>query len=118
MYIANSSNQFDGTSFNSVFERTGLAIVGRDRQGNPKIDMNSVKLLGRVYPKVSSNASVNFYFAYQDHPEGAINWSGAHAFDPSTDEFIDTYGPESGLDKFNGRIERVSIRNSRKKKNT
>jgi hypothetical protein len=44
--------QFNGVNFSSFVERTGLAIIGRDRQGNPKNDYESRKIIRRVWPKI------------------------------------------------------------------
>jgi hypothetical protein len=43
---------FNGTTFSSYLERTGLAIVGRDREGNPKVDYERRKLVTRLWPKI------------------------------------------------------------------
>lgn len=43
---------FNEATYSSYLERTGLAIIGRDREGNPKVDYERKKLITRVWPKI------------------------------------------------------------------
>jgi hypothetical protein len=90
-YKGNRNYDFDGTTFTSFVERTGLTIVGQDRQGNPKTDPYSVKFVRALYPKVvaSPGATINIYVGCHDTPEGAVTWEGPLAFDPLTDVRVD-----------------------------
>ncbi len=89
LYKADSTNAFDGTDIEFYAERTGLAIVGKDRQGNLKIDLNSTKFVRRVYPKIECSAAVAISIGGQDREDGAVHWHDPITFTPGTDSFID-----------------------------
>jgi hypothetical protein len=42
----------NGALYSSFIERTGLAVIGRDRLGQPKVDYEQRKILRRLWPKV------------------------------------------------------------------
>jgi hypothetical protein len=90
-YTADSTNQFDGVNFTSTLERTGLGLVGQDRMGNPKVDLQKVKLIRNVYPKVTADAGVTFnvYVAQQMKQNDVVTWQGPYSFDPASDEKVD-----------------------------
>lgn len=83
LYLADSSNQFAGVNMNAYVERQGITIVGRDRQGAPKIDQDSIKYIRRVLPRITGSP-VNIYVGEQNIKNGAITWSAPRAFDPAT----------------------------------
>ena len=103
MLVANSTThltqldvteQFNGSNMTSYVERTGLSIVGRDRQGQWKSDPNTIKYVRRVIPLVQGNASINVYVGAQDDKDGPVSWEGPHVFNPNMDQEIltDTTG--------------------------
>lgn len=73
----------------SYVERTDLAIVGHDRQGNPKVDPASTKFVRRVYPKVEATNALNIYVGSQQKLGGSVTYFGPFAFNPETDDHID-----------------------------
>lgn len=87
-YNMNTTNQFNGVSYNSYIERQGLALLGKDRQGNPQVDYSARKLLTRVYPHMTSGP-VNIRIGAQERPEDAVAWQPVVAYDPSTQDHID-----------------------------
>jgi hypothetical protein len=89
------TEQFDGVNMTAYIERTGLAIVGQDRQGNPKVDIEVNKLCPRIWPKMRGGP-VNIRVGKQEEIDGAITWSGPKAFDPATEKFLDVDPPVSG----------------------
>lgn len=90
-YKGNKNFTFDGSNYISYVERTGLTIVGRDRQGNAKTDPSSVKFVRALYPKITSapNATINIYVGAHDTPDGPITYEGPLAFNPDTDVRVD-----------------------------
>ena len=82
-------NQNLETNMNVSLERIGLTIVGKSRDGTPKVSNFTTKLVQRVYPKIESTGSVNIYIGAQSRLEGSVNWSGPYAFDPLVDNHID-----------------------------
>jgi hypothetical protein len=78
-----------GTNIDCYVERTGLAIVGRDRQGRPIIDPTSTKYIRRVWPKLESTGPVDIYIGSQSRLEGPTTWAGPYSFDPEVDSHID-----------------------------
>lgn len=82
------TNQFSGVNFSSYLERTGLAIVGRDRQGNPIVDLDSIKTVSRIWVRASGDP-FTVRVGSQEQIDGDITWTDPVSFDPSTDKFID-----------------------------
>lgn len=78
-----------GTSMESHVERTGITIVGKDRQGQPKVSNFTTKMVQRIYPKIESTGPVDVYVGYQQRLEGSVNYSGPFSFNPLTDNHID-----------------------------
>lgn len=66
----------------SFLQRTGLAVTGKDRQGNPKADFKSDKLFKRIWPKITGNAVVSVRLGSQDEIGGAVTWAAAQTYDP------------------------------------
>ncbi len=85
----NFTEQFDGANITCLLERTGLAIVGRDRQGGWRIDLDSTKFVRRVHLKMASNGPVNVFVGAQQKVGGPISWTGPFSFDPATQSFFD-----------------------------
>lgn len=90
-YKGNKDFTFDGAKYVSYLERTGLTVVGRDRQGNPKTDPSSVKFVRALYPKITSSpgATINIFVGAHDTPDGPITYEGPLAFNPDTDVRVD-----------------------------
>ncbi len=89
IFKLNSSQQFDGTNIACRLERTGLTIIGRDRQGNWKTDTNSRKFVRRLIPKILSSGPIDIYVGGQELPNSGVVWQGPFVFDPATDHHID-----------------------------
>jgi hypothetical protein len=90
VFMAEQGFTFDGISYRSFVERTGLAIIGRDRQGNPKNDFNNRKLLSRIWPKirVANGTTVNVYAGAQETVDSPIQWQGPFPFRPGVDNEV------------------------------
>ncbi len=97
-YLADQGFDFDGVNFRAFVERTGLAVVGKDRFGKPKVDTEVVKLVTAVWPRVrlANGSSINVYIGSQERVDGAVTWSAAMPFDPSTDDKVDVDPPVGG----------------------
>jgi hypothetical protein len=89
LYEMDVTTRFAGVKFTSYVERTGLAIVGRDRFGNWKTDPKSKKFVRRVYPKLDSDFTVEVYIGGQDNLNDAVTWTSVTEFNPRTDTHID-----------------------------
>lgn len=87
---ADNSNQFNGVNFNAYVERTGLAIVGQDRQGNPIYDTESHKLCTEIWPRVEApvGSQMLISVAKQDEPNDPITWVGPFTFTVGTDKKV------------------------------
>ncbi len=86
-FQADSTEQLDGVDMAAFVERIGLAVAGRDRQGNPKVDPTVRKLVTEVWPRASGGP---FFVRVGSHetPDAEVNWSAPQTFDPATDEKI------------------------------
>jgi hypothetical protein len=72
------------SSRQASLQRTGLAVVGKDRQGNPKSDYQMRKLAKRIWPKiVGSEAVVQVRLGSQEEIDGSITWASPKLFVPS-----------------------------------
>jgi hypothetical protein len=85
LFHVDQTNQFDGSSFTSYIERLSLPFIGRDREGNWKVDFNAVKFLRTAIPKIKATGPVDFYFGSQYQKEEGVLWVGPYSFDPATD---------------------------------
>jgi hypothetical protein len=81
----------DGTAFLSYLERTGLAVVGQDRQGGLKVDPSVRKFLRSIYPKISAPSPVTILISAgsQETPDGPVTWEGPYEFNTGTDLKVD-----------------------------
>lgn len=87
---------------NSFLERTGLAIIGRDRQGNPKVDFSIRKMIPRVWIKASGEGAFTVRLGFQETLDTSITWWPAQTFTPGVDQYVD-FTDENG-NVPNGRI--------------
>ena len=89
------SNTFDGTNIHSWAERTGIALIGRDRFGNPKVDYQNRKLCDEVWPRVSGG-KVNIYLGASDNAANSPTYNAAQEYDPNTSYKLDADPPIEG----------------------
>lgn len=85
----NFTEQFKGVNIPCLLERTGLGVVGRDRQGNWQINLDTVKFVRRVHLKLSSNGPVDVYIGAQTYIDSGVAWQGPFSFDPSSQSYFD-----------------------------
>lgn len=87
----------DGVNFMATLERSGLALVGQDRQGNPVVDQSMVKLGTKIWPKVTflNGTVLNVYLGAAQIEDGPVTWQGPQVYDPSISPFVefDVEGP-------------------------
>lgn len=90
-YMVDQTYLYNGSAYDVFLERIGLGIVGRDRQGQWKVNQEAVKFIRNIYPKVSADPGViiDIYLGIQLKPNDPIEWSGPYTFDPETDTKID-----------------------------
>lgn len=88
LYLHNRTNQANAVNITSRLERTGLAIIGQDRQGNPKVDLQRRKMASRIWPKMRGGP-VNVYLGSQEFIDGPITWVGPEVFTPGIDAYVD-----------------------------
>lgn len=80
---------FDGTNPICFLERTGLAVIGKDRQGQPKVNFSNRKLIKRIWPKISGTAQWSIRVGAQEDRNGTVTWEAAQSFNPATQKFLD-----------------------------
>lgn len=92
-YILDYGSDFDTASFTWGLERVGLAILGTDRQGKPKVDTEKEKLLLEVWPRIEAalGTTINVSIGTQERPEDPVNWSANYAYVVGTTQFLPTY---------------------------
>jgi hypothetical protein len=87
-FQADTTEQLDGVNMKSYVERSGLAIAGVDRQGNPKVDPSIDKLCTEIWPRVTGGP-VFVRVGSQKTPLDEITWQTPQLFDPLTQEKVD-----------------------------
>ena len=88
-YMLDNTEQFDGSSFTAYAERTGLAVLGRDRAGKPKVDYTARKLVTRIWPKLTGTATVTIRLGAQEYRDGPVTWSEEKTFNQATQTYLD-----------------------------
>lgn len=88
-----TGNTWDPASAGHFVERRAQAMVGRDRQGQPKVDYRVNKLVHRVWPKITGLGQVNVYVGAQEDFDTEVVWSDPMLFDPSVNKYVDVYPP-------------------------
>ena len=88
----------------SYVERSGLAIVGQKRNGDPVSDFENRKIATRIWPK-ATGGPFEVRVGTQEIQGGAITYDTAQTFTPGTDQYLDTC--------VSGRLIAVSVSNPR-----
>lgn len=88
LFKMDATNQLNSVNMTSFVEREGIALVGTDRQGNPKVDIGARKFCRRVWIK-ASGGPFEVRVGSQQDIGGAITYESAKTFTPGTDEYID-----------------------------
>jgi hypothetical protein len=79
------TNQDNGANTTTTLERTGLALLGTDRQGQPKVDYDNIKFCRGVRPLLEGSASLSIHVATSMTRNETPVWHGPFTYDPSTD---------------------------------
>lgn len=96
LHLLDRGNDFNGAIIPAHLERTGLAIVGQDRQGDPKVDFVNRKVIRRLWPKARGGPFI-VRIGSQEIEDGPVTWSTSQTFTPGVDRYIDPIDPVSGL---------------------
>lgn len=88
LYFLDDTNQANGSNITSYIERTGLAIIGRDRRGNAQVDFERRKLVTRLRPKARGGA-FQVRVGSQEDIDGTVTWQSPVTFTPGTDQYVD-----------------------------
>lgn len=90
LYMADAGNQFDATSFFSRAERVGLTIAGIDRYGKSYENLDVLKQLNKIWPRIEAPAGsvIQIYAASQMERNDPIVWQGPFNFTVGTDAFV------------------------------
>jgi hypothetical protein len=89
LYQLDSGLAFDTVAPLAFVEREGLAIVGKDRKGQPIVDYNSRKLCSRFWPQIDGNGTFAIKMGAQEQIKGAITWQPTQTFNPQTQKYLD-----------------------------
>lgn len=88
IFKLDSGYAFGSSITSSFLERTGLAVIGRDRQGAPKLDFSQRRLIRRIWPKIRGNATVNVRVGFQERLDGDVAWTGVKPYS-ATQRYLD-----------------------------
>lgn len=82
LFFLDNGNNFDGADMQSFVERTGLAIYGKDREGNWKADITKMKLIKGLRPKLREGP-LRAQVGVQQFVGGPITWAPLQDFSAS-----------------------------------
>ncbi len=89
---------FDGTTPMVFAERTGLAIDGKDRTGEPRASLITRKVMHRIWPKIGGGSQVTVRIGKQELVDGPVTFDNSQVFDPKLQRFLDSSAePVNGL---------------------
>ena len=92
IFKIDDTDQFNGVSFTASLERQGLAVIGQDKRGQFKVDLNSIKQVTRVIPKFDAAAGtvITVYVGYQMETGDSVTWDSGTSYTVGTDYKVDT----------------------------
>jgi hypothetical protein len=90
-YQAEITSKFDGDPVRVILERSGLTILGRDRQGNWKNEPGTIKFVTGIWPLLrgTPGSVVKIYVGGQMTTEEPIKWEGPYQAIVGETEFLD-----------------------------
>lgn len=91
LYQADFGTNFDSEPVKVILERTGLSLIGRDRQGNWKADATVVKFVSGIWPLIrgTPGSVIKVYVGSQMTTEEAVSWEGPYQFVVGVTNFLD-----------------------------
>lgn len=89
--FADSTGRFGTADFMAFVERVGLAYWKMDRQGRPIADIQRVKLLTEVWPRVESDGPVMVQVGAKMDEDDSYLWDPPVAFQPGLHKKVDCY---------------------------
>lgn len=89
-FVMDLGTQFENALYNSFVERTGLTVVGTDKQGKAIQDSESVKLVTEIWIRAQGNIGtvLHCYVGVQDDRGGYPEWNGPYDFTIGVDKKI------------------------------
>lgn len=92
-YLLDSGVKFDDTDFSATAERLSLTIAQQSRGQQPKADLETVKLVTELWPRVVAPAGtvVEFAVGAQEKQQSDVVWTAWMTFIVGTDEKVDVY---------------------------
>jgi hypothetical protein len=91
LYLADNTNQENGVNMTSYIERTGLGIAGQKKTGEPAIDLELIKHISGIYPKIdaTNGTIVEVSVGIQQQIGDSVDWGTASNFTVGTDYKVD-----------------------------
>lgn len=86
--LLDATKQFNGVNIATFIERTGLAVIGVDRQDQPKADPTKRKICNRIWVNASGDPFTVKVGAQED-VGGAVTYQAGQTFIPGVDEYLD-----------------------------
>ena len=88
LYQIDNTNKFAARDMTVLLEREGIALIGEDRLGNPKVDFTNRKLYKRIWVK-AEGSPFNVSLGAQEELGGAIAYAPSKVFTPGVDSYLD-----------------------------
>lgn len=79
---------YEGNQYNAYVERTDIALVGQDRNGQPKADFERRKLAKRIWPHVEGSP-IQVSVGSQETLGGGVTYASPQTFTPGVDKYLD-----------------------------
>lgn len=90
LYELGGSESFNGTPFIAYLERTGLALAGVNKFGEPYSDERPIKQMLELYPHIEADPGtlIEVYVGAQLNLTDSVQWVGPFYFNPEVDEKV------------------------------
>lgn len=89
-FVMDLGTQFEDALYNSFVERTGLTVVGQDKQGKAIQDSETVKLVTEIWLRAQGNIGtvLNVFVGIQEDRGKYPEWNGPYPFVIGVDKKI------------------------------
>lgn len=87
LYRFDDGNMEDTADMMAILERTGLAIVGRNRRGEPRVDFTTRKLIKRIRVHLEGGP-VDVQVGGQEYRGGPVTWAAAQTYNRGLDDWL------------------------------
>lgn len=92
-HVHDTNSAFVDSPFTSTIERIGLAILGKDMNGQPIFDSDTIKIVTEVWPRFRAEVGtvIDVHVGTQSDIAQPVSWNGPYPFVIGRDEKVTPY---------------------------